>query len=269
MLRFAGGPLGAVWRRGLRVADRILSRLGMTESETAIVRAADAVWNRPPATLPRSDAHWRGAGSFADDSLWLDVGARHLAMFQAFARAVDFDRPLGCVVDWGCGGGANAVHFGPLATTYIAVDVADATLEECRRQATQAGTRDLRTVRIEVADPEAAIDAITVPCDLFICTFVLELVPTRAYGLRLLRIAERLLAPGGVAFVQIKYDTGSWRTAALRRSYARNYAAMTTYRIDEFWLAAAASGLTPHLVTLVPDHRLDPRYAYFLLQKPA
>jgi 2-polyprenyl-3-methyl-5-hydroxy-6-metoxy-1,4-benzoquinol methylase len=244
-----------------------LGGLGVAQSDEAIARAAQSLWNSSSDTLRKSDAHWRGAGSFSNDDLWLNIGRGNLARYRSFGRAIEFDRELHTIVDWGCGGGANAVQFGPLSETYFGVDVSAASLDECRRQATAAGTLDFRPVLIEVDQPEAALDLIGRSCDLFLCTYVFELVPTREYGLRILRIAERLLAPGGMAFVQIKYDTGSWRTAPYRRSYLRNFAAMTTYRIDQFWLAAESCGLTPRLVELVPDDALDPRYAYFLLVK--
>ena len=88
------------------------------------------------------------------------------------------------------------------------------------------------------------------------------------YGLRLLRIARDLLADDGLALVQIKYSTDSWRTRSRRRrNRSFTVASITTYRIDEFWTAATTCGLRPELVTLVPKNNLDERYAYFLLTK--
>jgi len=100
-----------------------------------------------------------------------------------------------------------------------------------------------------------------------LCLYVLELIPTQAYGLRLMRIAYDLLAPGAQAFVQIKYATGSWRTRPRQRNY-RSSVAGVTYRIDEFWTAMAGIGFRPEAVALVPKNELDERYAYFLLSKP-
>jgi hypothetical protein len=122
-------------------------------------------------------------------------------------------------------------------------------------------------VLADVAHPESAARQIPDKCDLFLCFYVLELVPTPEYGLRLLHIARNLLADDGIALVQIKYSTGSWRTRSRRRRYRPSVlASMTTYRIEEFWTAAAACGLRPRLISLVPKNALDERYAYFLLQ---
>jgi hypothetical protein len=83
----------------------------------------------------------------------------------------------------------------------------------------------------------------------------------------LLRIARQALTNDGIAFIQIKYDTGSWRTRTRRRSYRSGLADMTTYRIDSFWSLAQECGLQPEAIYLVPKNELDERYAYFLLSK--
>jgi hypothetical protein len=82
------------------------------------------------------------------------------------------------------------------------------------------------------------------------------------------RIAERLLVDGGIAFVQVKYHNADRNTRGHKRNYRRNLANMTTFGIDEFWLRAQECGLTPRLITLVPRNRLDSRYAYYALTKP-
>lgn len=168
------------------------------------------------------------------------------------------------MVEWGCGGGANAVHFGPMAEEFVGADVSAASLEECERQARAAGAKQFVPVLVDVREPEAAVAEIGPPCDLFLCTYVLELVPTPEYGLRILRIAADLLAERGLALVQIKYATASWRTRPRRRKYQRDVAGMTSYRIEDFWQAATECGLRPHFVQLVPRNELDERYAYFL-----
>jgi hypothetical protein len=105
------------------------------------------------------------------------------------------------------------------------------------------------------------------PCELVTCLYVLELVPSKDYGLRLMRVFRDLLVPGGQVLAQVKYATGSWRTASRRRSY-RSDVAGVTYRVDEFWTATEGLGLRPEAVTLVPRNELDERYAYFLLTRP-
>lgn len=56
-------------------------------------------------------------------------------------------------------------------------------------------------------------------------------------------------------------STSSWR------AYRTGLAEMTTYPIAAFWELAAACGLQPEAIQLVPKNELDERYAYFLLSK--
>ena len=184
---------------------------------------------------------------------------------------IGLEQPAKRVVEWGCGGGANAVHFAREAEQFVGVDVSQASLDECGRQLNGEGLGDRWTpVLADVENPEAAAARIE-PCDLFLCVYVFELIPGPEYGERLLRIARDRLHPGGMALVQIKYATDDWRTRPRRWAYKLNLANTTTFRIEAFWQLAENCGLTPRAVTLVPEDRLvgDERYAYFLLMKPS
>lgn len=190
-----------------------------------------------------------------------------MALFDRLAATMGGREHFGRVVEWGAGGGANAVAFAPRADEFVAVDVAAASLPECARQVGAVCATPVTPVLAQVGDPEAALDEIPVPCDLFLCLYVLELVPGPEYGLRLMRLAAEALREGGLAFAQIKYDDGSLITRSRRRGYRRNPAAMTTYRIEQFWVAMQGLGLVPEVVSLVPENDLDQRYAYFLLRR--
>ena len=74
-----------------------------------------------------------------------------------------------------------------------------------------AGLTNFARVLIEASDPDAALTRVAGPCDLFLCTYVFELLPSPEYGLRLLRIAHQLLAPGGIAIVQVKHSA-DWKS---------------------------------------------------------
>jgi hypothetical protein len=104
--------------------------------------------------------------------------------------------------------------------------------------------------------------------DLFLCFYVFELIPTPEYGERLLRIASRVLAPGGLALIQVKYHDGDFWSQPRGRGYRTSVAGMTTYSVPEFWQLVGKCGLRPVSVELVPENELDSHYAYFLVAKP-
>ena len=162
---------------------------------------------------------------------------------------------------------ANAIHFAPRAREFIGVDISVDTMEECRRQVAAVCDTAFRPLLIDVKEPERAIDVVGGSCDVFLSFYVFELIPTPEYGERLLRVARELLAPGGLALIQIKYDDCRWGTKPRRRAYRSGLADMTTYPIASFWQIAARCGLKPESIELVPKNELNERYVYFLLSK--
>jgi SAM-dependent methyltransferase len=244
----------------------VRDRLGKFQDEGKIARDAHHFWNEAGPNVEES-AHWRRA--FADDERWLALGAEHLRLYEAFARMIGVTRPPKRIVEWGCGGGANAIHFAPIAEQFLGIDVSQASLDECARQLADAGLEHFVPVLIDTAEPEQARSLVPASCDLFLSTYVFELLPTPEYGLRVLSIAHDLLAEGGLAIIQVRYMTGSWKSKSKRFAYRYNFVTMTSYHIDEFWTEAERRGLMPKAVTLVPNQPLvrDGNYAYFLLQK--
>jgi SAM-dependent methyltransferase len=275
-VRSARAQLPNAIHRAKRVAveaenlfHRLLASAGVRQSESRISADAQDYWQHPADATWHGNSHWRDAPVFGGNDLWHKIGEEHLELFDAGARMCGFDRPWNRVLEWGCGGGANAVHFAPRAAEFIGVDIAAETLGECREQVAAVCDTLFRPIPIDVADPEAAVARIEGWCDVFLSFYVFELVPTPEYGERLLRIAHEVLAPGGLALIQIKYSDGRWRTRSRRRAYRRGLAEMTTYPIDEFWQIAQRCGFTPKAVHLVPRNALDERYAYFfLLREP-
>lgn len=263
-------------RKLLRAArlteDRIRQLLHLNESEGRLAGDAQAFWSRPIDNDNSLWWHARDSTIFADaQDKWRAMGRRHQTLFADLARLTNTARPVGKIVDWGCGGGANAVAFAGECREMWGVDVSADALAECGRQLAADGQRcAFHPVQIEVPTPESALTAIPHDVDLFHCYYVFELLPTKEHGARVLRIAAKLLRPGGLAIVQIKYQTEAWRTRARRWSYRRGAANMTSYRVEEFWELAEACGLAPLSVVLVPRPAEvpDQRYAYFLLRKP-
>jgi SAM-dependent methyltransferase len=242
--------------------------LGHRESDRKIQRDADRFWNAEDVRL-QQHAHWRGAGIFADESRWFAWGEQHLRFYEQFARMLDAPRSVKRIVDWGCGGGANAFHFAPLAQEYVGTDISQSNLDECARLLKGAGLRNFHPVLVRTDAPEEASTLMPGPCDVFLCIGVFEILPTPEYGYRVLEIARDLLTPGGLAMINIKYKKDSWVTKPKRFGYRRNFPVITSYAIDEFWTEAERRGLQPKALTLVPYQPINGNgdYAYFLFRK--
>lgn len=249
-------------RQLARAARSWWERSGPGQGSAAIESDAEAYWRDSGHPGWQSNSHWREG--MPDN--WDGIGASSLALAERLARITGEPLPSRRTVEWGAGGGANAVRFAPRCVEFIAVDIARESLVECEQQVALVTSTPIRTVLIDVAEPETAIAGIgPASCDLFLCLYVMELVPSQSYGLRLLDIAAQLLAPAGVALIQTKYSTTAPSSLSRRRAYRRDLANMTTYPIEEFWIEAGKRGLRPLTVTLVPEDPLDERYAYYLL----
>jgi cyclopropane fatty-acyl-phospholipid synthase-like methyltransferase len=247
------------------LGQKALTAVGLGQSEERIAADAQTYWSNPEAKRWAGNSHWQNSDAFEGDR-WQRMGAEHLEMFDRGARAAGFDRPLDRIVDWGCGGGANAVAFASRCKELVGVDPSRESLEECGRQLA-GDSVDFQPVLIDVAAPEKALAEIEY-VDAFVSYYVLELVPTPAYGLRLMKLAYDMLIRGGIAHVQIKYATSRLSTRPRGRNYLRGQAQATSYEIHTFWEAMQRIGFTPVMNELVPQNELDERYAYFTLLKP-
>ena len=252
-------------RSRMVLAQRLLAAAGIGQSESAIARDSEEYWRSPDEGWWASNSHWRDSPAFARNDLWDRIGKRHLELLETVTGV---DGQWGRVVEWGCGGGANAVHVAPRCAEFVGVDVAAESLKECGRQVDAVCGTPFTPVLIDVAAPERALAEIGSPCEVFLSFYVFELLPSPEYGRRILRIAAELLAPGGHVLVQVKYDDGTWRTRSRRWSYSFGVGDMTTYPIARFWEMATECGLEPESVRLRPRDELDERYAYFHLRKP-
>lgn len=251
--------------RGEWIVNTVVNSIRGTRARASVARQASRYWSSPAGGMWTSNSHWRnGIG----DDAFIEVGRDHWSIYEEFARCLHIPSP-GTVIEWGAGGGANAVAFGPRSSAFIAADIAPDSLAECAHQLRSTCNTPLETRLIDLTAPERAADGLDNRCDTFLCLYVMELTSSKADAERILRIAERVLAPGGLALIQTKYHTDDPRTRGRPGvRYTRNISLTTTFSIEEFWHLTQRCGLVPRLVTLVPENRLDTRYAYYAITKP-
>ena len=232
--------------------------------QTPSRRAADSArfWASTDVETWQANSHVKGGVPG-----WDLIGTGHQALFLDFARAIEANPRPSRVLEWGAGGGANAVVFAPDADEFIAIDVSQAALDECRVQVSAVCETAFTSVLVPVDRPEAALELVPGLVDLFLCLYVIELLPSQQHARRVMQTAAKLLRPGGMAVVQVKYQTSSPLTRSRTWAYRRGVASMTTFQIHAFWSLVSEVGLAPHSVRLVPRNQLDERYAYYFLTR--
>lgn len=253
-----------------RLVYPLIERAPVRQSDHSREREAQKYWEDVNQQAFQSNSHWKGEKGLAED-VWFELGKPHVQLFRDHIRILGEPLPLKRIIEWGCGGGANAVHFGPLAEDFVGVDISKESLDQCKEALKSVGWNNFQAVLIDVAHPENAIGALIGTADVFLCTYVFELLPSQEYGQRILDVAYQVLKPGGFAIIQIKYETHERRTRSRKWGYRRNLANMTTYSIDGFWHRAEQAKFSPRSISLRPKDELvnDERYAYFILDKPA
>jgi len=111
----------------------VLGQAGFPHSSSRMVRDAARYWSGAHDDRWLNDSHWRSGSVFDGTDRWAVMGQEHLQLFHSLRRTMGEPAAMKRIVDWGCGGGANAVLFAPLAEELIGVDVSADSLEECAR----------------------------------------------------------------------------------------------------------------------------------------
>ena len=221
----------------------VLRTLGRGQKEDELIRDSVEYWNRGErfGVDVKDYSHWRGAGPWKDDQRWMALGRPHRRLYDQLRSITATTAPARRIVEWGCGGGANAVHFISEAREFCGIEISQASLDECQRVLQEAGFEGFRGVLIDAETPEQAVQSAGQGFDFFLSTYVFELIPSRKYGERILHVAYQMLRPGGLALIQIRYDDGSERSTQKYLDYFRDCTRFTSYRVEEFWAIAGKS----------------------------
>lgn len=234
------------------------------ETQSKIAREAGEFWRESAEVEAARDlSHWAGHGRWANATEWYRIGERHYLMFNELRQLAAFRRPVNTMVEWGPGGGANAIRFSSSVEKYYGVDISEPNLLECRRQLEQRQYHGFHPVLIPAERPENCLSAVSGGIDFFLSTAVYQHFPSKEYGFQVTKLAHQLLGPEALALIQIRYDNGRELFKSKHRDYRANAVTFTAYGISEFWTLAADVGFHP-LATVLDT---DTNYAFFYLRK--
>jgi SAM-dependent methyltransferase len=225
------------------------------------VASAQEYWSAPGSAEWMQNSHWRDAPITGWAEQWDEIGRVHRGMYDRFARMLESEPPRR-ILEWGVGGGSNAVQFAPLCERFVAVDVSQESLDETVRQVGRVSTTPVTPVLASIADQTAAVADIGSPVDLFLCFYVLELAATKEHAHEILRVAHDVLTPGGAAILQVKYKRSARRSLPWRPlsdELANHY----TVDVVDFWSSLSELDFSVHYVEIVPRTAVDRNYAYF------
>lgn len=192
------------------------------------------------------------------------------ALMMAITSVIGHDlRPM-CALDFGCGVGRLTLPLARRAQRVVACDIAPTMLAHARQNAADAGVHNITFMSTEdlVGVAPGTFD--------FICSLlVFQYIPV-ADGYDILQALMNLLAPGGVAAIQMtfRHPRSSLRRMA-RFVRARSHRAVgsvqrsrwETNEYDEHSARGTIGAAGTHLLALLPTRHADATGAVMIISK--
>jgi SAM-dependent methyltransferase len=167
------------------------------------------------------------------EDAFLETGEADISLLlSAIASILGREIRPACALDFGCGAGRLTLPLARRSTQVVACDVAPTILEHARRNADEAGLRNVTFIETaELAGlPDGQFD--------FVCSLLVFEHIRPAEGYELIRTLLRLLGPGGVAALQLTFEPpggGAQRLARmLRRSRFTHRAVLHDIRLPSY-----------------------------------
>lgn len=151
---------------------------------------------------------------------FLESGEADIALLlSAIASLLGHEIPLNNVLDFGCGAGRLTLPLARRATQVVGCDIAPTILTHARQNAREAGL--INTTFIETSELSRLRDS---QFD-FICSLLVFQHIRPIDGYKLIRTLLRLLAPGGVAALQLTLEPPGGGFQRLARMHHKSQSA--------------------------------------------
>lgn len=261
--------------RAERVLDRVTSlshgltpaskQTSSTCDQTTV--AADVWEGHEDEEYRRDQSHWRGHGRWKDTARWAGIGqatVKELELAASYVGSAELLDGGATILEWGPGGGTNLHALSSRAKQLVAVDISAKNLEESGRVLAEEGFDRFLPIHL-TAEPSSIHDVLPPSIDVFVSTAVFQHFPSKEYGREVLEVVSAHMRPGGIGYVQIRYDNGTRKYAPKTLAeYKAKHITATSYRLDEFWDLLDSVGLQP---LLIRNLRTANNYARYLFRR--
>jgi hypothetical protein len=241
----------------------------VSDSPVKLLHDNRVYWERAGSDSKISDyAHWKNVGRFKNAKAWSRIGEENFTRYKKLLKLMGGcgAEKLDSMVEWGVGGGANAVVFGDAVDFFYGIDIARSSLDESRKQMDAIGLGQKYFPLIADKDVVGNILQLSPKgIDFFLSTATYQHFPHVAYAKYVTTSAFKILRPGGLALIQTRYADGSRFYATKTRDYGvgKNAIRFLSFNVNEFALLCEKIGFKV-LMTETVD-RIN--YCYYYLQK--
>lgn len=244
--------------------------MGWKDMSGEVISTIRSVWeSHKDEEYRRDQSHWRGCGRWKDDAVWQKIGQGTLEHLQRITRYLGtsetFWTQKRSMLEWGPGGGANLFALKPFASVYYGIDISESNLGEAGRLDAESPPAVFKPVLIG-EDVSVVSRTVSEPVELFLSTAVFQHFPGKDYGVRVLQELARAVRPGGIGYIQIRYDNGNeyFKPISTLQEYARKHITANSYMIDEFSELCTKAGFEVLYVTGI---RVANNYASYALRR--
>lgn len=212
---------------------------------------ATQVWeNHGNEEYRKDQSHWKGVGRWKNEEAWLNIGknTKKRLFWLARANGVKFEgHRKYSILEWGQGGGANAVGLKDIAKTYYGVDISISNLNEANRIMLAEGSNAFVPIHLQDEPSEVLSHIQPQSLDMFISTAVFQHFPSKEYGFEVLSAVKEMMKNGGLCYVQFRYDNGNpkYKPNQSIDDYEERHICANSYSIDEFWSIVSNIGFQP------------------------
>lgn len=219
----------------------------LVSSSESRLEDASVFWQRPKEgdlKYEKSLSHHIGARNWENDKFHA-YGRKHVDLYKKALRFLDNNgmHDLSTVLEWGPGGGANALAFlEAFKCRYIGVDISQENLDETSKMVNSHDLDNFDGFHIDIHAPEAIFDQVPAnSVDLFLCTAVFPHLPDKDYACRIIDIASKIIKDGGLCILhvlnvdEVKIEYGDYN-----KDVHRN----TVFTYEETIQSQADAGLT-------------------------
>lgn len=225
----------------------------MSQSKSTL-QAVTSIWNDLSEETRRQElSHWRGVGMWSDDEKWLLIGKsslKKLKKLNAYLGKTDDSLKNMTVLEWGTGGGSNAIAFSKVAQKYYGVDISKKNLDEVVRQCKKENIKDYFVPIPLTGEPKSILNDVKFKIDFFLSTAVFQHFPSKEYGVNVLKTVAQICKQNAFCIIQIRFDNGNPKFSAIKdiTDYQDKYLTATSYELSEFWNIAEKLNFEPHFV---------------------
>lgn len=227
-----------------------------------ILSEVSSFWNGDdkPDDFIKTLSHFQDFGKWKkEDPLWDKIGLDNLARLETL-KTLSGKTKVDSMLEWGVGGGANAVKFSKEIDFFYGTDISLDSISECEEKLKAEGSNCVyQLTHIQIEKPDIVYELVP-KVDFFLCTSVFQHFPTQEYGASIAHIAYQMLKDDGIALMQIKYGE---HTNYFNYDYNTHYATFTLYPLPLFWALMEQIGFKVLAVTL----ETNIFYAYYYLER--